>query len=38
MTLAGVLGRTSLRLEERINQHVPNLIRRKQQPKKILPK
>ena len=31
------VGRTSLRLEERINQHVPNFIRRKQQPTKILP-
>ena len=30
-------GRPSLRLEERINQHVPNFIRRKQQPTKILP-
>ena len=28
---------TSLRLEERINQHVPNFIRRKQQPTKIQP-
>ena len=32
------VGRTSLRLEERINQHVTNFIRRKQQPTKILPK
>ena len=31
------VGRTSLRLEEIINQHVPNFIRRKQQPTKILP-
>ena len=31
------VGRSSLRLEERINQHVPNFIRRKQQPTKILP-
>ena len=31
------VGRTSLRLDERINQHVPNFIRRKQQPTKILP-
>ena len=31
------VSRTSLRLEERINQHVPNFIRRKQQPTKILP-
>ena len=31
------VGCTSLRLEERINQHVPNFIRRKQQPTKILP-
>ena len=31
------VGRTSLRLEERINQNVPNFIRRKQQPTKILP-
>ena len=30
------VGHTSLRLEERINQHVPNFIRRKQQPTKIL--
>ena len=31
----GYVGRTSLRLEERINQYVPNFIRRKQQPTKI---
>ena len=31
------MGHTSLRLEKRINQHVPNFIRRKQQPTKILP-
>ena len=31
------MGRTSICLEERINQHVPNFIRRKQQPTKILP-
>ena len=31
------VGRTSLRFEERIKQHVPNFIRRKQQPTKILP-
>ena len=31
------VSRKSLRLEERINQHVPNFIRRKQQPTKILP-
>ena len=31
------VDRTSLRLEERINQRVPNFIRRKQQPTKILP-
>ena len=31
------VGCTSLRLEERINQHVPNFIRRKLQPTKILP-
>ena len=31
------VGRTSLRLEERINQNVPNFIRGKQQPTKILP-
>ena len=31
------VGRTSLRLDERINQHVTNFIRRKQQPTKILP-
>ena len=31
------MGRTSLRLEERINQHVFNFIQRKQQPTKILP-
>ena len=31
------VGSTSLRLEERINQHVSNFIRRKQQPTKILP-
>ena len=30
------VDRTSLRLEERINQHVPNFIRRKQQLTKIL--
>ena len=30
------VGRIPLRLEERINQHVPNFIRRKQQPTKIL--
>ena len=32
-----LVGRPSLRLEERINQHVPNFIRRKQEPTKILP-
>ena len=32
------VGRTSLLLEERFNQHVPNFIRRKQQQTKILPK
>ena len=31
------VGRTSLCLEERINQHVTNFIQRKQQPTKILP-
>ena len=31
------LSRTSLRLGKRIDQHVPNFIRRKQQPTKILP-
>ena len=31
------VGCTSLHLEERINQHVPNFIQRKQQPTKILP-
>ena len=31
------VGHTSLRLEEIINQHVPNFIPRKQQPTKILP-
>ena len=31
------VGRTTLRLEEGINQHVSNFIRRKQQPTKILP-
>ena len=31
------VGHTSLHLEGRINQHVPNFIRRKQQPTKILP-
>ena len=31
------VGRTSLHLEERINQHALNFIRRKQQPTKILP-
>ena len=31
------MGCTSLRLEERVNQHVPNFIQRKQQPTKILP-
>ena len=31
------VGRTSLRLEKKINQHVPNFIRRKQQPTKTLP-
>ena len=30
------MGRTSLRLEERIKQHVSNFIRKKQQPTKIL--
>ena len=34
--IAGTWARTSLRLEEGINQHVPNFIRRKQQPTKIL--
>ena len=33
----GYVGSTSLRLEERINQHVPNFIGRKQQPTKIVP-
>ena len=37
MVVYEYLGRTSLRLKERINQHVPNFIRRKQQPTKILP-
>ena len=32
------VGRTSLRLEERINQHVSNFIRRNQQPTNIAPK
>ena len=31
------VGRTSLRFEERIKQHVSNFVRRKQQPTKILP-
>ena len=31
------VGRTSLSLEKRINQHVPKFIRRKQLPTKILP-
>ena len=31
------MGWTSLRLEKRSNQHVPNFIRKKQQPTKILP-
>ena len=31
------VGRTSLRVEERIDQYVPNFIRRKQEPTKILP-
>ena len=31
------VGRTSFRLEERINQHASNFIRRKQQPTKIQP-
>ena len=31
------VGHTSLRLQERISQHIPNFIRRKQQPTNILP-
>ena len=31
------VGRTSLHLQKRINQHVSNFIQRKQQPTKILP-
>ena len=35
--IAGTWGRTFSRLEEKINQHVPNFIRKKQQPTKIQP-
>ena len=32
------VGRTSLRLQDRINQHVPKSIRNKENPIKVLPK
>ena len=37
VTACRYVGRTSLRLQDRINQHVPSFIRNKQQPDKILP-